>query len=268
MSKNRPLSLEVTYQEEEPGYCKCYLAAPDSGRLLPISEPEAAAMAELIRVASGKNGAILVWFTASDPRYDPILSTAEPLETEDAEAGESPGRTYGLFRRSGSELALRDVWNNYDNLRVIPSGSGSREEIVDLLAAEKTASSYSQRVGLDWGNRLDMRQRSGCLAIVFGLLGTVRFALRLKHSRSFREKLMDPFMNQDTMRRVARYGATASKGGHDEVVTFELMTANSDIGAEAGELFQRHGISLQVDRFSREHHWQTAEERRHTEAAE
>ncbi len=65
-------------------------------------------------------------------------------------------------------------------------------------------------------------------------------------------------MNQDSMEQVARHGAIASKGGRDEAVFFELMTANSDIVAEAGELFKRHGITLQVIRHPRESIGQTS----------
>jgi hypothetical protein len=211
-----------------------------------MTEAEAQAVVALVSAASGKEGAIVAWHTNEDPRFNSLLAAAQPVDSpvEEGFEGEAPRRTFCIFR-SGSDLssALRAAWNSFDLVRIYPSDAG--KDMSQLVARDFSDDTDERRVGLDWQSRWYFR-RGGCLAAIGGLLGTLRFFFRLMLSGAYRQKLLDPFLRQQTVRLAERLGGYFWKGGHDDAVGLEFITTQPAIEAAAQEIFGRLEIPLEI----------------------
>ena len=194
MTLQRPLALTFTHQGESPHYVKGYLTVDGTCRLFPMTQVEAGALAEVVLATGSRKGAVLVWATGDDSRFSPFLSEAHRFSVTQGDDETATVYRYAVFREDTDEiaLALRTVWNSYDNLDIVPADLGSSELIAEVVE-ECSNDADAARLGMDWQNRWYFRKNSGCLAILGFGWSTLGFLLKLLFSKGFRRELADPF---------------------------------------------------------------------------
>ncbi|MEM8929677.1 MAG: hypothetical protein AAGE94_00790 [Acidobacteriota bacterium] len=245
--------LTVTPQGEEPHFVSCSLWGQPTNGLSAMTSNEADAIAEMIAKASGKRGAVLTWFPPKASAFAPVLPNTLTVAIDDG--SEEGSRRCALYAgRDDLPGALRTVWNAFGTLRILPSDDDSVEAITELVESDADDSD-EVRVGLDWQNKWYFQQKSGCLAVLGGIAGTIVFFLRLKLSPSFRRELMDPFRQVCEMRMAREQGAVFSKVGDGDHVGIQGLSSNRHLAEEVGSIFLLRDLPIEIRERAREDHW-------------
>lgn len=258
MISNRPLTVTFTRQDEPPRFIKGTLTADKTWSLFPMTEPESLAVAEVVERAGGKKGAVLIWSSAEDPRFNPFLAEAHCFSVARDSKESAPIQQFATYRNVGKELAvaIRVAWNSFESLHIVLSNTDSLDSLT-RLTEQISKRSDEERTGLDWENHWFFRHNSGCLAVAGFFLGAGGFLLKLLFSGNYRRELMDPFRQVKGMTLARENGAVLEKGGHDESIGLEILTANRDLPEDVELIFEGYGIPIVVSEKRRESHWES-----------